>query len=650
MRLDVHDPRLTSVTRRAFLLGAGQVLCLGVLAGRLAWLQLAEGERYKTLSDRNRISLRLVAPLRGMVFDRNGQILAANEQDFRLRFTPEEVGDLDALITHLGGLVELRLHEIEKAFAQAKKQARFLPVELRGNLDWEEVSTLEVNLPDLPGVEVYEGQRRFYPHRESTGHLVGYVGAVNEREVGRSPLYRLPDVRIGKTGLERRFEETLRGQPGQEEAEVNVAGRMVRQLSYDPGLNGADMVLTVDQALQKQVQDILGREKSASAIIMDAETGAVYALASSPGFDPNDFIRGLSTERWDEMLNNVGKPLNNKAVSGQYPPASTFKMIVALAALEAGVVTPATKVYCPGHYDVNQHRIYCWKRAGHGDVDLAKSIIESCDVYYYDLARELGIEAIADMARRFGLGEEYDFELPEEKPGLIPDKAWKRRVVGDKWRPGDTINASIGQGHVLATPLQMAVMTARLVNGGVAVKPWMVAGMGGRSVIPDPNRFERIRVNPGHLALVRQAMDDVVNTEDGTAKASAIDLDGQKMGGKTGTAQVRRITREERLSGALDQMDIIWKRRDHALFVGYAPLIRPRYVISVVVEHGDSGSAAAAPMAKEMMEAALRINPASKPVNLSPDPAKGMSQTREWIRDFMDRKQGPHLPQEEEGI
>ena len=645
---DVHDHRLTHISRRAFLVGAGQVAFLGILAGRLAWLQLAEGERYKTLSDRNRISLKMVAPLRGMVFDRAGHILAANEQDFRLRIIPEEAGDMQAVIDHLGGLVELRPYEVEKALEQAAKQARFLPVELRGNLDWDEVSTLEVNLPELPGVTVYEGQRRFYPHKEATAHLVGYVGAVNEEEVQKAPLYRLPDIRIGKTGLERSFEGELRGQPGKEEVEVNVSGRVVRQLSYDGGVNGTDLVLTVHQGLQIKVQEILAQEKSASAVIMDANNGAVYALVSSPSFNPNAFIRGLSVETWNDLLNNIGKPLNNKAISGQYPPASTFKMIVALAALEAKVVTPSTRVYCPGHYDVNQHRIYCWKRSGHGHVDLAKAIIESCDVYFYELARELGIEAIADMARRFGLGQDYDFELPEERPGLIPDKAWKKKVVGDKWRPGDTINASIGQGHVLATPMQLAVMTARLVNGGVAVKPWMVAGMNGRSVIPDARRFGRVKVNPRHLARVKQAMSDVVNSEDGTAKASRLEMNGQMMGGKTGTAQVRRITQEERDAGGLDQKDMNWKRRDHALFVGYAPTVKPRYVVSVVVEHGDSGSAAAAPLAKQMMEEVLRLDPAGRAVVLAPDPAKSMSQTRDWIRDFMDRKQGPKLPQEED--
>lgn len=646
-RLDTQDHRLSHISRRAFLVGAGQLAFLGILSGRLAWLQLVEGERYKTLSDRNRIALKLVAPLRGMIFDRRGEVLAANEQDFRLRIIPEEAGDLKAVIAHLGGLVELRQYEIEKALKTASKQARFLPVELRGNLDWDEVSTLELNLPDLPGAGVYEGQRRFYPHGQSTAHILGYVGAVNEAEVTRSPLMKLPDMRIGKTGLERSFEDKLRGEAGKEEVEVNVSGRVVRQLSYDGGVAGAGLVLTIDQTLQNFVQDRLQQEKSASVVVMDAKTGAVYTMASGPSFDPNDFIRGLSVETWQGLLDNVGKPLNNKAVGGQYPPASTFKMVVALAALEAGIVTTKTTVSCPGHYDVNNHRIYCWKRAGHGTVDLAKSLIESCDVYYYELARELGIEAIANMARRFGLGEEYGFELPEERAGLIPDKAWKRAVVGEKWRPGDTINASIGQGNVLATPMQLAVMTARMINGGYAVKPWMVAGINGRSVIPDQSAFPAMKVNKRHMSHIKAAMDAVVASDDGTAKASRLDNDLYEMGGKTGTAQVRRITREERESGMLDQKDINWRRRDHALFVGYAPTSQPRYVISVVVEHGDSGSGSAAPLAKQVMDKVLALNPAAHSINLSPDPAKSMSRTRDWIRDFMDRKQGPKLPEDQ---
>lgn len=649
---DVTDHRLSHISKRAFLIGAGQLAVLGILSGRLAWLQLAEGERFKTLSDRNRISQKLIAPIRGLVFDRNGMILAANEQDFRIHIIPEEAGDLEKVIRHLGGLVELRPNEVENTLKRASKQASFLPVELRGNLDWDEVSMLEMNLPDLPGVAVYEGQRRVYPQKDSTAHILGYVGAVNEKELANSRslarVLSLPDIRIGKTGLEHSFEGALRGQAGQQDVEVNVSGRVVRELSRDDGAAGANLVLTIDQRLQDRLQKRLDQERSAAAVVMDVHSGAVYAMASGPAFDPNLFVRGISTKDWNELLENIGKPLNNKAISGQYPPASTFKMIVALAALEAGVVTKNTSVYCPGHYDVNQHRIYCWKRAGHGDVDLAKSLIESCDVYYYELARELGIEAIAKKAREFGLGEGYDFELPGERDGLIPDKAWKKKVVGDKWRPGDTINASIGQGHVLATPLQLAVMTSRMVNGGRAVKPWMVAGINGRSVIPNASTFTRMKTNPSHIALVKRAMDRVVNDEDGTANKSRLQAQDWKMGGKTGTAQTRRITKEERQSGVLDQKDLVWKRRDHALFVGYAPIDNPRYAVSVIVEHGDSGSGTAAPLAKDIMDAVYALNPSAQAVTMNPDPAQSMSKSRDWIRDFMrDKQVGPQLPQQE---
>lgn len=612
--LDKSKDRADSFTRRAFIVGAGQGALLAVLGGRLAWLQIAQGDRYQTMAEDNRINVKLLAPPRGQIVDRFGVPLAINNQDFRVIIIREQTDDIKKALQKLSGLIRLDERTIEKVINLSKKSSSFTPLEVRDNLNWEEVSTIEVNLSDLPGISTEVGEIRSYPFTDATAHMIGYVGAVNKGELTEDPLLKVPGFRIGKTGIEKSLDGDLRGAAGNAEMEVNVLGRQIRELKRTPPVPGKRVSLSIDAELQLSTQQRLVETKSASAVIMDVHSGAVYALCSFPSFDPNHFTRGISTERWEELLADPTHPLTNKTIAGQYPPGSTFKMVTAMAALEAGVVNRHTRVFCPGHYEFGNGRFHCWKKGGHGTVDVIQALTQSCDTYFYKLAVDLGIDRLADMARRMGLGKKFDFGLSEERPGLVPDKAWKMGRYGENWHPGESIVASIGQGYYLATPIQLAVMTSRLVNGGYAVEPWIVGYVGDKAA--PPSQWPKMDINHDHLKLVIEGMENVVNSPQGTARGSKInepDHPEMAMGGKTGTAQVKRITKQERAMGIKNE-SLPWHFRHHALFVGYAPLVNPRYACCVVVEHGGGGSAAAAPVARDLMTLTLKRDPASMPI------------------------------------
>ena len=598
-------------SRRSFVLGALQLGVLGVLGARLGWLQLVKGQRYRTLADKNRISLKILAPRRGLIYDRLGVPLAVNDQNFRVLITPEQTEDIEVSLRALQKLIALDEEQIERAIKTSKRVAKFVPIEVKDELSWEDVSKIEVNLPDLPGLSIDVGDLRSYPFKESTAHIVGYVGLASDEGAEKDPVLSLPGFRVGKTAIEKKLDLEMRGQAGAKKVEVNVVGREVRDLDIQPGLPGRNVSLSIDSRLQSHVQNRLAQERSASAVIMDAKTGAVYALCSYPSFDPNLFTHGMSAAAWEGLLANPGHPLTNKAIAGQYPPASTFKMITAIAGLKTGVITADKRVYCPGHYEYGKDRFHCWKGSGHGSVDLVGALAMSCDTYFYELATQIGIDKIAKTARQFGLGDKLGFDLAEERPGLVPDKLWKLGRYGQKWHPGETIVASIGQGYLLSTPLQLAVMTARLVNGGYAVEPWLVGYMGQQQRRHES--WPKMDVEPEHLALVKRGMYDVVNAKTGTAFGSRIEQGHMIMAGKTGTAQVKRITKAQRAAGVKNE-DLPWKQRHHALFVGYAPHDNPRYVCSVVVEHGVGGSKTAAPIAQTLLLQAQKLNPARREI------------------------------------
>ena len=581
--------------RRAFFVAALQGAFLAVLGGRLAWLQVAEGQRYKTLADKNRINIKILPPSRGLVFDRAGELLATNKQNFQVMLIPEQTDNIELVLNKLQKLIKLTNQDIERVIKEASKSAKFIPLEVKDNLDWKEVSTVEVNLPDLPGLFINIGELRHYPLEEATAHLIGYVGAVDKTELTGEPLLEMPSFKIGKTGIEKKFDKPLRGKPGASEVEVNVSGREVRQLRQIEDRPGLDIDLTIDAHLQTHTQERLKKEKSASAIIMDANNGQIYSMASSPSFNPNEFIQGLSVDAWEGLLADPGLPLNNKAISGQYPPGSTFKLVTALAGLELGVINKNTKVYCKGYYEYAGDRFHCWNQGGHGTMDLIDAMSESCDTFFYDVATEIGINKLSETAQKLGLGQRYDLGLPGERPGLMPDKNWKMGHFGEHWKIGETIVASIGQGYIQTTPLQLAIMTARVINGGFEVSPSLIMNPDNKDI-----KFDDLGYKKDHLMMIKRGLIKAVNNSKGTAYGSRISQPGFQMGGKTGTAQVKRITMKQRREGIRNE-SLPWKYRHHALFVGYAPIKNPRYVCSVVVEHGVGGAISAAPLARDLL-------------------------------------------------
>ncbi|MGE0253737.1 MAG: penicillin-binding protein 2 [Alphaproteobacteria bacterium] len=615
-------------TRRAALLAGGQLLLLGGLAARMYQLQVIESRKYQTLADENRINLRLLAPSRGRILDRFGVPLAVNQRNYRVVVTAENTPDVSDTLLRLARLIPLSEDEQARILREIRRKRKFVPVTVREYLSWDEVARVEVNAPDLPGVSIEVGERRAYPSGAQMAHILGYVAAVAQEDMDGDPLLELPGFRIGRNGIERQFDGALRGRAGASQLEVNALGRVIRELDRREGEPGQDVVLTLDAALQRTAMARLGEEAGA-VVVMEAATGSILALASTPSYDPNAFVQGLTPAEWSALADDERAPLRNKAVAGEFAPGSTFKMVVALAALEAGLIDAQTQFYCPGFLELGDGRFHCWREHGHGSVDLGRGIAESCDVYFYEVAKRVGIDRIATMAGRLGLGHKLGIDLPGERAGLIPTRNWKLAHFGHGWALGETLVAGIGQGYILTTPLQLAVMTARIVNGGRAVVPHMARDHAQGRTLVSRQAFDAppIGLAPRHLALVTEAMSGVVNGPRGTARAAHLDVGGQLMGGKTGTAQVRRITRAERLAGVRKNSDLPWRHRDHALFVAFAPVVAPRYVCAVVVEHGGGGSAVAAPIARDVMIEVLRRDPAREApgagVAAMPPPLRG---------------------------
>ncbi|MCJ7871621.1 penicillin-binding protein 2 [Phaeobacter sp. J2-8] len=592
------------ISRRGLIVGGLQAGFVGLLGWRMRHMQVDQADQFRFLAEENRINIRLIPPARGEIFDRNGVAVAANEPAYRITMVREDAGDVDAVLAQLGKLVTLNPEEIERARTEMKRSAPFLPVTVADRVSWEDISRVAVNAPTLPGVTPEVGLSRSYPQGHDLAHVVGYVGPVSERDLSRyedpPPLLRIPRFQIGKVGVETKLEETLRGTAGAKRVEVNAVGRVMRELDRREGIGGATVQLTVDSQLQNYIQARLGQE-SASVVVMDVQTGDILATASSPSYDPNKFVRGISVADYSLLRDNNHRPLASKTVQDAYPPGSTFKMVTALAALDAGVMTPDDTVWCPGYLEVSGRRFHCWKGAGHGHVNLEQSLRESCDVYYYDLALKVGIERVAAMARRLGLGEAHDIPMSAITSGLVPDKAWKQANRGAEWVVGDSANAAIGQGFVLTSPLQLAVMTARIATGH-AVSPRLIKRIDG---VEQPSRAgELLGLNENHLRQVRRAMFSVSNNRRGTAYSARIQAEDMRMAGKTGTSQVRNITAAERARGVTRNEDLPWERRDHGLFVNFAPFDAPRIAVATVVEHG-GGSSAASPIARDVTLQAL---------------------------------------------
>lgn len=601
-------------SRRTALLVGGQITLLSGLVARMYYMQIHQADRYRTLAEENRISLRLLPPPRGYIVDRFGEPMAVNVQNYRLVIIPEQAGDVAETLRRLIGLIEIGDRDRRRVLREVKRRRIFVPVTVRDGLSWSEVSRLEVNAPDLPGVDIEVGLSRFYPQGAVAAHLLGYVSAVTEDLRTGDPLLELPGFRIGKRGVEKRHDLALRGSAGSSEVEVNAIGRVIRELRRREGQPGQRVDLTIDASLQANVAERLAGEKSAAVVVLDVRNGDILAMVSTPSFNPNAFNEGLSGPEWRRLINNPLSPLTNKAITGQYAPGSTFKIAVMLAALEAGI-PPEHETYCPGHVKLGNQRFHCWKRTGHGNMTMIEAMRESCDVWFYKVALKLGIDKIAVAARRLGMGERLGVDLDGEKPGLIPTRAWKKAVIGRRWQRGETLIGAIGQGYVLATPLQLAVMMARVINGGHAIVPRIQRGLAGDVGVEPSDDSEpgSIGYSPAMLELVATALDSAVNNPRGTAYKSRIRTPSMAMGGKTGTAQVRRISVAERKTGVLKNSQLAWRERDHALFVGYAPVQTPRYAISVLVEHGGGGSSKAAPIAKDILTMAQKLDSSRNP-------------------------------------
>jgi penicillin-binding protein 2 len=599
------DPR-TVFTRRAVALAGLQIGVLGLLGTKLYRVQVVQGRHFALLAKTNRVSTRLIAPPRGELVDRFGVVVAGNRLNWRALLMVEQTRDAEATLDRFEMILPFEPHERTRITREIGRHQRFIPVAVRDFLTWEQMAAIEANAPDLPGIVVDIGTTRQYPLGESLAHVVGYVAPPSEDDVEDDPLLALPGTRVGRAAIEKFHEQRLRGRAGQVQLEVSPVGRVVRELDRQEGLPGPEIALTIDAELQQSVLGHLGDE-SASCVVMDCTNGEVLAMATNPSFDPTLFNAGVSQAQWDQWNEDKRTPLINKAVAGVYSPGSTFKMAVGLAALEAGVLSPGDRIQCSGYLDVGTARFHCWKKGGHGLLDLHGGLKNSCDVFFYETARRVGIDRIAALSHRLGLGTDLPIELPAARRGLIPTRAWRERR-GHPWNMGDTIVSGIGQGYIQITPLQLATYVSRIASG-LAVQPHLTRTIAG--VPQDPDQ-PALGIPEPMLKAIREGMFAVVNEAGGTAPLARLSLPGVQLAGKTGSTQVRRVSRWVRENSNFDSSKLPWEDRPHALFVAFAPYDNPRYALSVVIEHGNAGAAAAAPMARDIMTDVLNRDPARR--------------------------------------
>lgn len=584
-------PQRRRFTRRAMLVGLGQAGVFGLIGARLFNLQVVEGARYVPLAEENRLSVQMLAPARGRILDRSGIVLADNREGWRAVLTPSLTTDVRGVLALFARLVPISPEDRERLAQRARRQPPNVPMAIASDLSFEQIAQINLFAPQLPGVRTEPESRRQYFRGATMGHIVGFVGAVDRVALDDDAVLRLPGMRVGKAGVERGMEAWLRGEGGHIKHEVDARGRVVRDLDQVEPVAGRDVTLTIDIELQARVLARLARERRAALVGMDVTSGEVLVMASVPTLD-NTAISGTPDARVLRRLQTTAhNPMVNRAIRGTYAPGSTFKMVVALAALEAGVIDLKERIGCEGRFEYFNHIYRCWKRTGHGPCDLHRALKESCDVFFYEIARRAGIEAIARMARRLGLGQVYDCGLAHQRAGVVPDPEWKQVRLGKPWLGGETILAGIGQGYVLSTPLQLAVMTARLATGRTVQPTLVMPGSGLK--LPEPAAIPGVK--PQWLEAIRRAMHAVVNEEGGTGSAAKLESGTVRLAGKTGTSQVSRASSEK------GQFELKWEERDHALFVGMAPSPAPRYAVAAIVEHAGSGGQVAGPLVREVM-------------------------------------------------
>jgi penicillin-binding protein 2 len=591
-------------TRRAVIAGVLVVLALSAVALKLAYLQIVNHAHFTTLSRDNRVKIEPLPPTRGLIYDAKGVLLAENYPSYSLEITPEKVDDLEQTIAELRSLVSIDDKDIKRFQRLRNQRRRFEGVPIRFNLSQEEVARVSVNNYRLPGVDVRAELVRYYPLGESTAHVIGYVGRINEEELKEIDNSDYAGTNyIGKTGVEKAYEDLLHGHVGHQQVEVNAKGRVVRVLESQQPVPGHDLRLYLDIGLQQAAAAALGTDRGA-VVAIDPRTGGVLALVSQPTFDPNLFVDGIGVEDYRALRDSPDNPLFNRAIRGQYPPGSTIKPFVGLGGLKTGVVTPSTDVYCPGFYRLpgQEHKYRDWKHGGHGTVDLHKAIVQSCDVYFYELAHGLGIDRMHEFLAHFGFGRRTGLDVAGERGGLLPSREWKRESRGQPWYPGETVIMGIGQGYFMVTPVQLAAAVAAIAARGQYTEPRVartsqLPGAARTQVIPSVSR--RIPVTAAQLQDVIDAMTDVVESPHGTARR--IHTDAYRIAGKTGTAQVFTVGQKERYRAS----QVPERMRDHALFIAFAPVDNPRIAVAVIVENGGHGGSAAAPIARDVMDSYL---------------------------------------------
>jgi penicillin-binding protein 2 len=586
-----ENSQVFTFTRRALVLGGLQGAMATALGARMAWLSIAENEHYKTLSESNRVQMRLIPPRRGWIVDRTGQPIAINRSDFRVDLIPDRLKEPDRIIAELTQLLDLPPDEVERIREELGRAAGYQPVPVAENLPFEKYAAVTVRLPELPGVSPLRSFSRYYPEGAAVAHLTGYVGTPSREDYqaeNKNPLLITPGFKVGKDELEKTMEPRLRGRPGAQRIEVTAHGRLVRNLETVQDKSGPPLQLTLDIGLHSYAARRLG-DNSGAIVVLDCQTGEILAMPSMPAYDPNSFSDGISHKDWDMMAEDERHPMINKVFQGLYPSGSTIKPLMSLAFLEAGI-DPNKHVVCTGGYRVGNHIFHC--DTVHGSVDMHAAVERSCDIYFYHTSLQAGADVIASMARRLGLGQKFDLPVPTQRFGTVPDPEWMERKYKRKWQAYDTINMSIGQGNVLVNPLQLAVMVGRIASGKL-IQPRIVR----EKNVPAPTPLP---VTAEHLAFVRDAMTAVVNGH-GTATGAKLPVEGVLLAGKTGTAQVRRITMGERAGGVRSNESLAWRMRDHSLFIGFAPADKPRYACAVIVEHGGWGATVAAPACRDTL-------------------------------------------------
>ena len=615
-RIGDNITKYNSINRRMFLIAAAKIIIFGGIISRMFFLQVKQNDKYLTLSDKNRIREWKLAPVRGDFKDYFGNTIAGNFEAYELHIVPEEVEDFRYTIYRIKDLLNLSENHFKKIIKKKNEIQPWETLVVSNNLDWEEFSKINNHLYDLNGVKPVISISRDYPYKEFYTHIIGYVSKANENDISTNDMIKekfVPELKIGKTGLEKTFENKLIGTNSIERYEVNAFGRRINQLAFQKGDKGKTVHLTIDTKIQEFTNQLLS-DKAGSICIMDIFTGAIIAMNSSPSFDPNLFVFGINQDDWQLIRNNPMKPLINKSISGNYSPGSTIKPIVALSALENGIINKNFTVKCEGKTEMYGQTYHCWKKEGHGYVSLKNAMKQSCDSYFYEITRRLGVDKLSETAKKFGLGKiVFDGLFENEKSGLVPNTEWKKNALGRNWLLGETIITGIGQGYIQTTPIQLCLATAQIANGGYKIYPKLI--LNGDEEKKYNDKYMPLYQDEKNIKLVQEAMFSSTNEVMGTSYKSRIEDPKYQFAGKTGTAQVKRITEEERELD-LKTSEIPYEQRDHALYIAFGPYKNPRYALSIVIEHGGSGGTIAAPLAKKLFKMVIDRHEIRKNFNI----------------------------------